>query len=121
MKKRLLIFTFAISGALGLVGCYVERPHEEVRGPVGGASYSYVYYPDAEVYFEPHSHVYYWSEGGSWRSGPRAPGNIVLRSHVTVNLNSREPYTHHDEIRAKYPHEKRDERREEKQEDRSQR
>src|SRR5438105_3613982 len=80
MNKRLIVLTFAISSVLGLVGCYVERPHEYSRGPAVGVSYSYVYYPDAEVYFEPHRHVYYWSDGGSWRSGERVPQNIVLRS-----------------------------------------
>jgi hypothetical protein len=118
MKKRLIILTFACSSVLGFVGCYVERPHEYTRGPEVGASYSYVYYPDAEVYFEPQTRVYYWSDGGSWRSGPRAPENIVLRSHVTVNLDSREPYTHHDEVRAKYPRQKPDERHEENHPDR---
>jgi hypothetical protein len=121
MNKRLIILTFAVGSVLGLVGCYVERPHEEVRGPAVEASYSYVYYPDAEVYFEPTTHVYYWLDGGTWRSGPHAPANIVLRSHVTINLNSREPYTHHDEVRAKYPRQKPAERHEENYPDHDQR
>jgi hypothetical protein len=118
MNKKLTILVFAFSSVLGLVGCYVERPHEYTRGPEVGASYTYVYYPDEEVYFEPHRHVYYWSDGGSWRSGERVPENIVLRTHVTVNLNSPEPYRHHDEVRAKYPRRKQEERREENHPDR---
>src|SRR5882724_7556162 len=109
MKIKLIVLTFAFSSALGLVGCYVERPHEYTRGPAVGASYFYVYYPDAEVYFEPHCHVYYWSDGGSWRSGERVPQNIVLRTHVTFNLDSSEPYKHHDEVRAKYPRQRQEE------------
>jgi hypothetical protein len=118
MKARLIVLTFAISSVLGLVGCYVEHPHEYARGPAVYTSYSYVYYPDAEVYFEPHRQVYYWSDGGSWRSGARVPQNIVLRSHVTVNLDSSEPYKHHDEVRAKYPRQKQEEEHEQKHPDR---
>jgi hypothetical protein len=113
VKNKLIILTFTISSLL-LAGCYVERPHGYASGPPIEASYSYVYYPDAEVYFEPHSHVYYWSEAGAgaWRSGARVPQNIVLRSHVTVNLNSPEPYKHHDEVKMKYPRQNQAEERE---------
>jgi hypothetical protein len=121
MKEKLIILTVAISSVLGLVGCYVEHPHEYSRGPAVYTSYSYVYYPDAEVYFEPHRRVYYWSEGGSWRSGARVPQNIVLRSHVSVALDSSEPYKHHDEVRAKYPRQKHEEDHEQKHPDHDQR
>lgn len=121
MKEKLIILTVAISSVLGLVGCYVEHPHEYSRGPAVYTSYSYVYYPDAEVYFEPHRRVYYWSEGGSWRSGARVPQNIVLRSHVSVALDSSEPYKHHDVVRAKYPRQKHEEEHEQKHPDHDQR
>jgi hypothetical protein len=62
-----------------------------------------MYYPDAEVYYYPQRHVYYWSDGGAWRSGARVPPNYVLRSHVTVNLKSPEPYQYHDQVRVQYP------------------
>ena len=120
MNKRPIALTFAISSVLGLVGCYVEHPHGDVRGPAVYTSYSYEYYPDAEVYFEPRSRVYYWSDGGSWRSGAHTPQNIVLRSHVTVNLNSPEPYKRHDEVRAKYPRQKQEEHQERKHPDHDQ-
>ena len=103
MKDKLIVLAFAISGLLWLVGCYVEQPHGYVRGPAVYTTYSYVYYPDVEVYYEPHHHIYYWSERGEWRSGARVPRNMVLRSSVRVDLNSPEPYKHHDEVRARYP------------------
>jgi len=43
--------------------------------------------------------------------GPTRPQNIVLRSHVTVALDSSEPYKHHDEVKAKYPRQKHEESR----------
>jgi hypothetical protein len=118
MKTKLTLL--AIGSSLLLIGCYVERPHGYARGPAVEASYTYVYYPDVEVYFEPHRHVYYWPEGGAWRSGPRVPQNIVLRSHVTVDLDSPEPYRHHDEVRAKYPRQRHEEEHERKHQDRDQ-
>ena len=114
MKDKLIIFTFAISSSLVLIGCYEGRQHGSAYGSSGHEVYSYEYYPDVEVYFEPHRHVYYWSEAGAgaWRSGARVPQNIVLRSHVTVNLNSPEPYKHHDEVKMKYPRQNQAEERE---------
>jgi hypothetical protein len=106
MKDKLIIFTFAICSSLMLIGCYEGSQHRSAPGPAVNASYSYEYYPDAEVYFEPQSHVYYWSEGGAWRSGARVPQNIVLRSSVKVDLDSPEPSKHHDEVKAKYPRQK---------------
>ena len=112
MKTKLALL--AIGSSLFLLGCYVERPHGYVRGPDVSASYSYEYYPDVEVYFEPQRQVYYWSEGGAWRSGPRAPHNLVLRSPVRVALDSPEPYKHHDEVRTKYPRQQHEEKSEHK-------
>jgi hypothetical protein len=120
MKFKLVIFTLATSGLLGLAGCYVEHPHGYARGPAVNAAYTYEYYPDAEVYYEPQRHVYYWSEGGAWRSGARVPQNFVLRSSVRVSLDSPEPYKHHDEVRAKYPRQKQEEQHERKNQDHDQ-
>ena len=101
MRTKLTLL--ALSGSLLLFGCYTEHRHAHSRGPDVSASYSYLYYPDVEVYFEPQRHVYFWADGGAWRSGPRVPANIVLRSHVSVNLDSPEPYRHHEEVRAQHP------------------
>lgn len=101
MKNKLTIL--ALISVLPLLVAMAARHHRDAPGPAVGVSYSYVYYPDAEVYYYPQRHVYYWADGGAWRSGPRVPPTYVLRSHVTVNLDSPEPYQHHDEVRAKYP------------------
>jgi hypothetical protein len=93
----------AIGSALLLIGCYTEPRQAYISGPTVEASYSYVYYPEVEVYYQPQRHVYFWADGGAWRSGPRVPSNMVLRSHVTVNLNTPEPYRRHDEVRAQHP------------------
>ena len=113
MKTKLTLL--AIGSSLLLIGCYEGHQHGSTYGSSGYggssgyATYSYVYYPDAEVYYQPQRHVYYWSEGGAWRSGARVPQNIVLRSSVRVDLDSPEPYRHHDEVRAKYPRQRQEE------------
>lgn len=99
----------ALGAAVLLSGCYAGHHRGYARGPDLQAQYSYVYYPDAEVYYHRHRHVYYWAERGAWRSGPRVPQHIVLRSHVTLSLNSPEPYRQHAEVKAKYPRPQRNE------------
>ena len=118
MKNKLTLL--ALSSSLLLFGCYAGHRREYSRGPAVSASYAYVYYPDVEVYYYPQRHVYYWSDGGTWRSGSRVPSTIVLRSHVTVNLDSPEPYQRHDEVRAKHPRHKEEEKNERKRQDRDQ-
>ena len=102
MKIKLPLL--AIGSALLLSGCYyTERPYGYAPGPAVESTYSYFYYPDAEVYYEPRRNIYYWPDGGTWRSGARVPRNIVLRSHVRVDLDSPEPYRHHNEVRVRHP------------------
>jgi hypothetical protein len=113
MRTKLTIF--AIGSSLLLIGCSEGHQHRSAygssgyAGTSGNAMYAYVYYPDAEVYYQPQHRVYYWSEGGAWRSGAHVPQNIVLRSSVRVNLNTPEPYKDHDQVRAKYPHQEQEE------------
>ncbi len=101
MKTQLSLI--AIGGALLFSGCYAGPRRARGPSPTMHASYSYVYYPDAEVYYQPQRHIYFWAEGGTWRSGPRVPATFVLSSRVTVNLNSPEPYQRHNEVRAQHP------------------
>ena len=99
-------------------------------GPDGGAPvaeapvYHYVYYPEQEVYFVPETRVYWWSDGGEWRSGPRAPERVTLGTSVNLDVDARDPWRHHDVIIQKFPrtrHEERQERREEKREEKRER
>jgi hypothetical protein len=77
MKSKLTLL--AIGSALLLIGCYEGHQHGSAdgtsgyAGSSGNAEYPYVYYPDAEVYYQPQRRVYYWSEGGARRSGEHVP------------------------------------------------
>jgi hypothetical protein len=84
-------------------------------------TYHYVYYPDAEVYFVPETRVYWFFEGGTWRSAPAPPSGIVLGASINLDLNDRDPWRHHEIIVKKYGgrhHELKEDRREERREER---
>jgi len=98
----------SLAGAVALValaGCYEERPYPPPGPPAYVEGYDYYYYPDEEVYFYPATGVYFWFGGGGWHSGRHLPGRMVLHEEgrVNVRINSRVPYEHHEEIRARYP------------------
>jgi len=103
MKRvlKLSAWSLLLAGLMALGGCVEESPYPPPPGPV--AYYDYWYYPDVEVYYLPGRHMYYWRDGGQWRSGPRAPAGVTLDAHVGVRLDTPEPYSHHEEIRARYP------------------
>ncbi len=66
----------------------------------GGVEYyDYDYYPDADVYFYPRGHLYYWNEEGHWRSGGELPHHYDLRQHPAERFrgHSREPWNEHHE------------------------
>lgn len=92
----------------------------EVAPAPNAVVYHYVYYPEEEVYFVPETRVYWWVDGGVWRSGPAVPVSITLGASVNLDVDARDPWRHHEVIVARYPrhkHEQREERREEKREE----
>jgi hypothetical protein len=101
--KNARYLLLSIGATLLLSSCYTHRDREYTRSPEPYPRYSYVYYPESEVYYYPARRVYYWHDGRTWRSGTRVPSNYVLRSYVTVNLDSPEPYRRHDQVRVQYP------------------
>src|SRR5205085_2837715 len=75
---------------------------DEHRRPPEPA-YHYIYYPQAEVYFEPGRRVYWWKKHGEWRSGTAPPKGIRLRGEVTLDVAEPDPWRHHEIIVQKYP------------------
>ncbi len=70
----------------------------------GSPYHSYHYYPDVEVYYDHHRHVYYWHDHGTWVSGHAPPSSIVIRpeARVDIRLRATEPWREHHRVRAKY-------------------
>lgn len=111
MKSKILnraqntVIGLLAAGALSLLaGCAADVYPE----PVGGvAYYDYDYYPDADVYFYPEGHYYYWRDHDHWRHGGRLPYDYHLneehREHL--HLRTREPWTeHHEEHHGDFEH-----------------
>jgi len=102
--KDVLLPLASAAALVMLAGCYEERPYgPPPPAPVAVEGYDYYYYPDEEVYFYPATGVYFWFGDGDWHSGRHVPRTIVLHDRVNVRVNSRVPYEHHEEIRARYP------------------
>jgi len=74
----------------------------EPAAPVA-VTYHYVYYPEEEVYYVPEARVYWWSDGGEWRSGPAVPAAITLGASMNLDVDARDPWRHHDVIVARFP------------------
>lgn len=68
--------------------------------------YRYVYYPAYEVYYAPETQLWFWLDGGRWRTGISLPAGFVLGGvpGVTVVLDSRRPYDRHLHVVERYGH-----------------
>lgn len=54
----------------------------------------YIYYPRHEVYYAPSSQLWFWLDGGSWRTGVSLPGRIMVSGFpaVPIVLGTERPY-----------------------------
>ena len=116
--KRLQQWSLCMVAIVGLGGLTAITPrvlaanvivHIGVGSPAPNPpAYHYVYYPEEEVYFVPETRVYWWSDGGEWRSGPRVPEGIALGASVNLDVDARDPWRHHEVIVGRFPHHKHD-------------
>ncbi len=62
--------------------------------------YQFVYHPEAQVYFNPYTHTYYWYSGHEWVEGSRLPEHITLDKKLAqvVRVHSRPPHVQHRTI-----------------------
>ena len=75
MKKILM--------ALLLIGCL------SVFNRASAQKVTYYYYPEANVYYNPHTHEYAYSDNDNWRYNRDLPSNYHIgKRHVTVYGNS---------------------------------
>lgn len=68
-------------------------------------NYSYVYYPDRQVYFSPESGNWFWASGSGWQIGARLPyimGADMGFGGVPVMLRSPRPYLEHVYVEQRY-------------------
>jgi hypothetical protein len=75
MKKILM--------ALLLIGCL------SVFNRASAQKVTYYYYPEANVYYNPHTHEYAYSDNDNWRYNRDLPSNYHIgKRHVTVYGNT---------------------------------
>lgn len=83
--------------ALALSACVVRPgpPHRHVHW----------YYPDAEVYFDVRTRVYFYYSDGRWITVRVLPPHLRARldRHVEIRSRYERPYEHHDRYRRQYP------------------
>lgn len=65
----------------------------------------YYYYPGYDVYYRPVDHVWFYIEGGNWRSGPSLPPNVRVDFHraVPLTMETDRPFEFHEKVRTYYP------------------
>jgi len=54
--------------------------------------YKFVYYPESNVYFEPHSATYYWNHNGLWNTGGELPAWYILQNEEPMVIRTASEY-----------------------------
>jgi hypothetical protein len=104
MRRKYWAGFSALAMMLFLMSCAYEEPYGyDYYPPPAYGYYAYDYYPDIEVYYYPRTHIFWWRDHDRWVSGRHVPSNIELGEHVRVDLDSRQPWRHHDEVVRRYP------------------
>jgi hypothetical protein len=103
-----LLFAMALSAtplATALADPPPWAPAHGYRAKHDAVRYEYHYYPSYEVYYEPSRSLWFWFDDGDWHLGPRLPivyAPVHFRNHVTVELDSPDPYFRHAYVVEKY-------------------
>ena len=63
-------------------------------------SYQYVYFPDAQAYFEPYTRTFYWYENGTWWPGEELPVEMSFDKKLArvVYLQEPLPFPQHESV-----------------------
>ena len=68
----------------------------------------YYYYPYRNIYFEPHSGMYFYWAGNQWVSGPALPPHLAahqLGTYVSIEMESEHPWKFNPDHVRMYPRE----------------
>jgi hypothetical protein len=83
-----------------LAGCVAAPPPRSHGHP---DYYDYYYYPRLEIYYVVHTGYWYYRDRGHWRRDRHPPHGFRPDQHRHVVVRDRDPWTHHDEYRRRYP------------------
>ena len=78
-------------------------PHAPAHGY--RAKHNYYYYPASYVYFDVTRKMYFYMEGGIWRTTISLPDSIRVKlgDYVTIDMDDDEPYRDFENHKKKYP------------------
>ena len=89
-----------------------ERPPSRKNGPPPWApahgyraKNRYRYYPSSQVYYDENRGNYIYYNNGKWEVSVSLPNriHINLTDHVTLEMDTDQPYKYHSEVTDKYP------------------
>lgn len=69
------------------------------------AKHHYVYYPSAQVYYEPASRMWFWFGGDNWEAGlslPLALHGYVRTGGIGIDMETSRPYLRNTEVMRYY-------------------
>ena len=107
----LILISFPAACDVKSFGIHVEEGPEKKGGPPPHApahgyraKHSYHYYPSAYVYFDTSREVYFYIKGGAWKMSVSLPESlrVKLGDHVTIEMETDEPYTKFKEHKKKH-------------------
>jgi hypothetical protein len=96
---------FAFNRVSAQVSVSVNIGLQPIWGPVGYDHADYYYLPDIDGYYDVPGHVFVFFDHGAWVRTAELPPRFAhfdLYHAYKVVLNERDPWMHHDQIRAKY-------------------
>jgi hypothetical protein len=78
-------------------------PHAPAHGY--RAKYEYRYFPNNQIYFDPHRKLYFYLKGDSWKVAVSLPRDMsfTVENYVTLVMETDKPYTHYEAHSRKYP------------------
>ena len=89
-----------------------DRPPSQGKGPPPWApahgyraKHRYRYYPSSQVYYSENRGNYIYYNNGKWEVSFSLPEriHIALTDHVTLEMDTDQPYKYHSEVMERYP------------------
>lgn len=97
LPKLLLATAIALAASLPSAPVLADPPPWAPAHGYRAKQYRYVYYPAYEVYYAPETQLWFWLDGGRWRTGVSLPAGVVVGGvpGVSIVLDTGRPYEEH--------------------------
>lgn len=104
IHKLLLAVGIALTTALPSAPALADPPPWAPAHGYRAKQYRYVYYPAYQVYYAPRTQLWFWLDGGRWRTGVSLPVGLALGGvpGVSVVLDTGRPYERHAYVVERY-------------------